>query len=603
MRKRQRTELRKRQRTELRKSLRKGQHMNHYQRNAEGVMVSPARRQFSYSDGVQAEQRIARIISQASNRSVFSPQLLQAATDWVAKYHLSPQRVNLLRPLQHLFQDRAVLELGAGCGILTRYMAEHAKRIIALEGSEVRAAITATRCQDLENVVVINDTIQDLQLQQKFDLVTLIGVLEYARLYDSQSESFGTSPELAILQKVREFLKPGGSLILAIENKVGLKYFAGAKEDHLGRPFFGVHDLYNRKTVVTFGRFELEALLRQAGFTTLTQLIPLPDYKLPVTILHPPIFDKSLPSINAYPLLINSVTYDNQPPSKKSFSLEAAYKTVLENNLLPDLCNSLYYIASGPSDSPNSPGSSDQGAPNPLDPEILASHYGGQRYKEFAQETLFIRKGSKLYVKKRRLHDDCPNKTDLLLNTLPPNSAACPAADSAASTNSEYNPSPTLYEKLMPIINTPGWTLADLAAWSAPWIAHLRSLAMEGNLPAACLDMTPTNFFVDEDGKLLAFDCEWSPADGSNIPLTYIAMRGLFNTLNGCSNVAPPAKDVPVSLIQLIAKLLALHNITIQNADVKFFLYKYFEFCKAATGIQLNIEELGNANLTIRELA
>ena len=39
-----------------------------------------------------------------------------------------------------------------------------------------------------------------------------------------------------MFQKVSSCLKPGGKLYVAIENKLGLKYFAGCSEDHLGRP-------------------------------------------------------------------------------------------------------------------------------------------------------------------------------------------------------------------------------------------------------------------------------------------------------------------------------------------------------------------------------
>ena len=38
-----------------------------------------------------------------------------------------------------------------------------------------------------------------------------------------------------MLQRVRSLLKPEGKLIVAIENQLGLKYFAGAPEDHLGQ--------------------------------------------------------------------------------------------------------------------------------------------------------------------------------------------------------------------------------------------------------------------------------------------------------------------------------------------------------------------------------
>ena len=42
----------------------------------------------SYSDGDEAELRIARIIDAASDVTVFSPELRQHCTDWPTLYHL-----------------------------------------------------------------------------------------------------------------------------------------------------------------------------------------------------------------------------------------------------------------------------------------------------------------------------------------------------------------------------------------------------------------------------------------------------------------------------------------------------------------------------------
>ncbi len=240
------------------------QQKTRYVRNKDGVLTPREKKEFSYSDGDLAEESLKRIVADAEDKSVLSSQLVCASTDWMKRYHLSPQRAHLLRPLQHLLQDKLVLELGAGCGAITRFLGETARRVVSVEGSLTRASIAALRCSDLESVTVINDTIQNVQIPQLFDVVTLIGVLEYARKFDQASDS----PELNILQIARNFLKPGGHLILAIENQLGMKYLAGSKEDHEAKHFLGVHDLYEKDTVVTFGRQEMEDMLFDAGFAT-----------------------------------------------------------------------------------------------------------------------------------------------------------------------------------------------------------------------------------------------------------------------------------------------------------------------------------------------
>ena len=139
-------------------------------------------------------------------------------------------RANLLRPLAgNLLNQARVLELGCGCGAVSRFLAETCAGVCAVEGSSKRAAIAAARCSDLPNIQIIADHIQNLPEDiGKFDVVTLIGVLEYAGLFDN-----GDCPALALLRKARNFLKEDGCLILALENKMGLKYFAGIPEEHL----------------------------------------------------------------------------------------------------------------------------------------------------------------------------------------------------------------------------------------------------------------------------------------------------------------------------------------------------------------------------------
>ena len=106
-----------------------------------------------YSDGQDVESRIEAIICNASDRSVSSTELVRQITDWPSQYHLGKLRHCLLRPLNIKPGDR-VLEIGCGCGALTRYLGEIGADTIALEGSPARARIAAARCSDLPNVKV-----------------------------------------------------------------------------------------------------------------------------------------------------------------------------------------------------------------------------------------------------------------------------------------------------------------------------------------------------------------------------------------------------------------------------------------------------------------
>ena len=76
---------------------------------------------FSYSDGDEVEQRILDVIENAADVSLFSATLRQHQVDWPSTYHLSAVRANLLRPLSALLAHARILEVGAGCGAVTRF--------------------------------------------------------------------------------------------------------------------------------------------------------------------------------------------------------------------------------------------------------------------------------------------------------------------------------------------------------------------------------------------------------------------------------------------------------------------------------------------------
>ncbi len=226
-----------------------------------------------YSDGDDAEDHLFKTIDRSIDVRSGSSPLAAEISDWAMEYHLSAVRTNLLRPLSHLLKGDT-LEVGAGCGALSRYIGELDGRLLAVEGSPRRAAITAARCKSLDNTTVVCDSLSSFRLNHRFDAVVVVGVLEYCRLFSVEADP------VAFLRQCRRFLKPSGCLILAIENKLGLKYLCGAPEDHLAQPYFGVEDRYTDSTATTWGRSQLAAFLRSAGWNHVQELFPFPDYKL-----------------------------------------------------------------------------------------------------------------------------------------------------------------------------------------------------------------------------------------------------------------------------------------------------------------------------------
>jgi len=212
-------------------------------------------------------------------------------SSWAEEYHLSPLRHNLLKWFPFA-PGSTTLEIGAGCGALTGLLCLKSKKVVALEYSRQRALITATRHSNCSNLDVIVGGLQDFETDDRFDYITVIGVLEYAAKFYG-----GKTPHKSFLTKLKGMLKPGGALILAIENKIGLKYICGAQEDHTGRVFDSIYDYPYGHGVHTFSKKELSDILYAAGFGSLDWYYPLPDYKMPQQVISEKVTPTDLDSI------------------------------------------------------------------------------------------------------------------------------------------------------------------------------------------------------------------------------------------------------------------------------------------------------------------
>ena len=139
--------------------------LNGLQHDSQQVYVDPTRTaaEFAYSDGAETEQYLARVFHEETDLATGATGLQRRIIDWPTEYHLSGARANLLRPY-NLQPINNVLELGSGCGAITRYLGESGKSVDAVEGSAVRARLGRMRCRDLESVRIINANYNDLKI-------------------------------------------------------------------------------------------------------------------------------------------------------------------------------------------------------------------------------------------------------------------------------------------------------------------------------------------------------------------------------------------------------------------------------------------------------
>lgn len=89
-----------------------------------------------------------------------------------------------------LKKDASVLEIGAGCGAVSGVLCRNAKHVTSVDLSKRRSLINANRNKEYDNLTIMVGNFNDVVLKEKYDYITLIGVLEYAGYYTDDEHPF-----------------------------------------------------------------------------------------------------------------------------------------------------------------------------------------------------------------------------------------------------------------------------------------------------------------------------------------------------------------------------------------------------------------------------
>ena len=239
----------------------------------------------AYSDGDATENQLLKIVQEHTPDEYND--IIMREGSWPLLYHLSPARENLI--YWYPFKSGAkVLELGSGCGAVTGALLNRDLEVYAVDLSLRRCRINAYRHADCDGLEICVGAIEDVlkHIDIKFDYVLLIGALEYAAMFSDAPE-----PQKYMLECIDGVMSPDGELLVAIENQLGLKYWAGCREDHTGRFFEGLENYPHRDGPVTFSRRRLTELFSSCGFES-EYFYPYPDYKFPIKVFS----DRKLPA-------------------------------------------------------------------------------------------------------------------------------------------------------------------------------------------------------------------------------------------------------------------------------------------------------------------
>ncbi|MDC1434737.1 methyltransferase domain-containing protein [Amylibacter sp.] len=226
--------------------------------------------------------------------------------------HISPLFRGDIHSLLGFSSDSVVLDAGSMWGGLTIPFSQRCKTIFALDQTWESLRYLGVRAEldGIKNIVPVESSIANLPFEDsKFDLIILNGVLEWLATEDevilerdwqsgsakaNKTVSNAENPEEIQLQGLKELnrtLSSDGSIYIAIENRIGLQYFAGYPDDHVNIRFVSfmprfIADIVTRlikkhsyRTYI-YSPNHLKRLLHKAGFNHVDLFSQYPYYNI-----------------------------------------------------------------------------------------------------------------------------------------------------------------------------------------------------------------------------------------------------------------------------------------------------------------------------------
>ncbi len=464
---------------------------------------------------------------------LLNQRLINGRQDWDITDALSHEKSNCIEWIP-IKKNEKVLEIGAGYGSITEKLSDKGAEVYALETDFVKCQMIEKRTSVNANVTVVLGHLDELkeEVGDNFSKIFIVGNFYRVADYISDSGLECDDYYSFAINQLFSLLADDGQLILVDDNRLGLKYFNGAKVSDKEVPFSQVEGNSSTKEAnLLFSKKEITDLLyRCDNKLNISFYYPYPDYKYTDTIYS----DSRMPRRNE----LNYDMYNWERFGLNNFRDSLVFNSIIDEGLFDRFTNSYIAIVSK---------NTITGLP------VYIKYSNDRSYKYQIRTEIWNSNGTKT-VKKialnssvikhlRKMSDTCNMSKDVLRD-LDCDVKLCELRDSKDAVEYDFIEGSVLSDEVNDYIVGYDYTRVEqifdrlfnvLAYKEVPWVPseQFSKIFGEYDVDKALhssrinnIDLILPNIIVTDDQKWSIIDYEWG--FNVDIPAEFILWRSIF---------------------------------------------------------------------------
>ena len=318
----------------------------------------------------------------------------------------------------------------------------------------------------------------------------------------------GKAPYQQFFDVIKKHLNPDGHVILAVDNRYGLQYFAGCKERLTGKYFEGLEGYGNSEGISTFSKEAVLEMVKEAGFASAKTYYPYPNFRY-MTALYT---DEHLPA----PGELNKNLCNFEEERMILFNEAAVFDGLIKEGKFQEFSNSYLFDLTLEEQE--------------CEEELLFLKYSVERDEAFRIRTEIVRKadGTKVvrkvpYGEKAKAHvEKIKHWEEALREQYEPAGVSvnrCTLTDKGAEF--EFLKGETLESVLDDYLEKD-----DFEGFIGEIKKYIAKLEQIVSPKANNVDLIFSNIILNNDGKWNVIDYEWTFE--AEVPLRFIVHRAIY---------------------------------------------------------------------------